>query len=223
VESTLVEAVNTSAFLGTHPLELGVGKFISFAQGVIGMATTCEDKCEAVPRSHSEWKVLMEQVSPGYDVRDVSIAELQIPQLKYTDAQAIDFYTRLLERLRHTQGSESSVGITNFLLGRLPDSATFNIAGRDDRITLPVTTDTVDPEFFSANEDSVASRAFLQCERPGRTRRQSFSSTAPLAQSASCAMEILIRGTGAHCALQVAVRALAPNHPILHFATHDAT
>jgi hypothetical protein len=35
------------------------GEFISIPKGVIGMATTCEDKSRAVPRSHSEWSVVI--------------------------------------------------------------------------------------------------------------------------------------------------------------------
>src|ERR1700677_2545130 len=34
-------------------------EFISIANGVIGMARTCEDKSGAVPRSHSEWSVVI--------------------------------------------------------------------------------------------------------------------------------------------------------------------
>jgi len=35
------------------------GEFISIPKGVIGMDTTCEDKSRAVPRSHSEWSVVI--------------------------------------------------------------------------------------------------------------------------------------------------------------------
>jgi len=35
------------------------GEFISIPRGVIGMAVTCEDKSRAVPRSHSEWSVVI--------------------------------------------------------------------------------------------------------------------------------------------------------------------
>ncbi len=91
----------------------------------------------------------MEQVAPGYDAHNVSIAAVQLPRPKYPDAQAIDFYTRLMDRLREAPGIESAAGITNFFLGRLPDSATFSIEGRSDKITLPLTTDTITTEFFS--------------------------------------------------------------------------
>jgi len=91
----------------------------------------------------------MEQVAPGYDSRDVSIATMQLPGTKYPDPQAINFYTQLIDRVRQTQGIESAAGITNFFLGRLPDSATFSIEGRPERITVPLTTDSVTPGFFS--------------------------------------------------------------------------
>jgi hypothetical protein len=42
-----------------HPLESDWDEFISIPEGVIGMATTCEDKSRAVPRNHSEWSVVI--------------------------------------------------------------------------------------------------------------------------------------------------------------------
>lgn len=91
----------------------------------------------------------MQQVPPGYDSRDISIADLLLPRAKYGDPQAIEFYTRLIERLNHTPGIQSAAGITNFFLGRLPDSGGFSIEGRADNITRPLTIDVVTPEFFS--------------------------------------------------------------------------
>jgi putative ABC transport system permease protein len=91
----------------------------------------------------------MQQIPPGYDSQDVSIAELQLPQAKYSGPQAIEFYSRLIERLDHIPGIQSAAGISNFFLGRLPDSATFSVAGRADKITRPLTIDVVTPEFFS--------------------------------------------------------------------------
>jgi len=62
----------------------------------------------------------------------------------------VEFYDRMLERLRHTPGITSAAGITSFFLDRLPNSATFSIEGRLDRIMMPLTTDAVTPDFFSA-------------------------------------------------------------------------
>ena len=91
----------------------------------------------------------MQQVPPGYDSRDISMADLQLPRAKYGDSQGIEFYTRLIERLNHTPGIQSAAGITNFFLGRLPDSGAFGIEGRSDIITRPLTIDVVTPGFFS--------------------------------------------------------------------------
>jgi putative ABC transport system permease protein len=92
----------------------------------------------------------VQHVAPGFDSRRVAIAQLQLPRSQYnTGRQTIDFYDRLLDRLRHTPGVESASAITSFFLGRLPNSAGFNIEGRPDRITVPLTTDVVTPEFFS--------------------------------------------------------------------------
>jgi len=97
----------------------------------------------------------IQHVSPGYDPRNVAIAQLQLPRSRYgTDRQTIDFYERLLDRLGHTPGVTSASAITNFFLGRLPDSSTFSIEGRLDRdkVTIPLTIDVVAPGFFSTME-----------------------------------------------------------------------
>jgi putative ABC transport system permease protein len=61
-----------------------------------------------------------------------------------------EFYDGVLERLRHTSGIKSAGSITNFFLGRLPNSGSFSIEGRPERIDMPLTTDAISPEFFSA-------------------------------------------------------------------------
>ena len=42
-----------------HLTETPGCEFISIPNEVIGMATTCEDKSRAVPKSHSEWSVVI--------------------------------------------------------------------------------------------------------------------------------------------------------------------
>jgi putative ABC transport system permease protein len=92
----------------------------------------------------------IQHVSPGYDPRQVSIAQVQLPRSRYgTSPQTIDFYERLIDRVRYTPGVDSAAAITDFFLGRLPGSSTFSIEGRTERITIPITTDTVTREFFS--------------------------------------------------------------------------
>jgi putative ABC transport system permease protein len=91
----------------------------------------------------------IQHVSPGFDSRNVAIAQMQLPRSRYaTGRQTVDFYERLFDRLRRTPGVDSAAAITNFFLGRLPDSSTFSIEGRPDRLTTPLTTDAVTPEFF---------------------------------------------------------------------------
>jgi len=106
----------------------------------------------------------MEQVTPGYDARDVSIATMQLPRPKYPDAQAIGFYTKLIDRLQHAPGIEDAAEISNFFLGRLPDSATFSIEGRTEKITVPLTIDTVTPEFFSMMKIPLLRGRFFNAE-----------------------------------------------------------
>lgn len=92
----------------------------------------------------------VQQVSLGYDPGNVALAQLQLPFVRYgSDAKVKEFYDRVLERLVHTPGIQSAAGITTFFLGRLPNSGSFNIEGRPDRIDMPLTYDAVTPEFFS--------------------------------------------------------------------------
>jgi predicted permease len=93
----------------------------------------------------------VQQVSLGYDPRNVSIAQVQLPRAGYgSDAKIQEFYNRMFERLVHTPGIQSAAGITDFFLDRLPNSAAFSIEGRPNRINMPLTTDSVTLDFFSA-------------------------------------------------------------------------
>jgi hypothetical protein len=57
--STIRELVAINAFLGTHPLEPGVGRIHQHPEGVTEIATTCEGKSRAVLRSYSEWSIVI--------------------------------------------------------------------------------------------------------------------------------------------------------------------
>jgi predicted permease len=93
----------------------------------------------------------VQQVSLGYDPRNAALAQVQLPSIRYSNnAKTVEFYDRMLERLRHAPGIASAAGITSFFLDRLPDSATFSIEGRPDRIMMPLTIDGVTSDFFSA-------------------------------------------------------------------------
>jgi putative ABC transport system permease protein len=92
----------------------------------------------------------MEGVSLGFNTRSVAIAELQLPRTRYADGKlTVDFYERLMDRLRSKQDVDGAAGITTFFLSRLPDSGTFYIEGRKDQVTTPLTIDSVTPDFFS--------------------------------------------------------------------------
>ena len=91
----------------------------------------------------------MQAVDLGFDPRGVVAARISLPRAKYDDpAKAAAFYEALTERLGAAPGVESADGITSFLLGRLPNSAGFQIEGRTADISTPLTYDTVTPGFF---------------------------------------------------------------------------
>jgi len=93
----------------------------------------------------------VQQVSLGYDPRSVALAQVQLPATRYSsNPKTLEFYDRMLEQLRRAPGIRSAAGITSFFLDQLPNSASFYIEGRPDRIMMPLTTDAVTPDFFSA-------------------------------------------------------------------------
>ncbi len=93
----------------------------------------------------------VQHVSLGYDPHDVSIARVQLPSSRYdNDKKVGEFYNAVIERLQHTPGIKAAGGITSFFLGRLPNSGTFSIEGRPDRISMPLTADTLTSGFFEA-------------------------------------------------------------------------
>ncbi len=55
----LLHLMDTSAFLGTHPLEPGAERIHQHPERGHWDATTCEDKSRTAPRSHSEWSVVI--------------------------------------------------------------------------------------------------------------------------------------------------------------------
>src|SRR5207248_9450603 len=59
----------------------------------------------------------VQQVSVGFDPRDVALAEVQLPFARYaSDAKMRELYDGVLERLRHTSGIKSAAAISNFFL-----------------------------------------------------------------------------------------------------------
>jgi predicted permease len=93
--------------------------------------------------------VQMQAVDLGFDPQHVVAAPISLPPAKYdNDAKTMAFHDALAERLRATPGIESVAAITSLLLDRLPNSAGFQIEGRAQDITMPLTYDAVTPGFF---------------------------------------------------------------------------
>jgi putative ABC transport system permease protein len=91
----------------------------------------------------------MQAVDLGFDPHNVVAARISLPPAGYdNDAKTIAFHDALAERLRSTPGIDSVAGITTLLLDRLPNSAGFQIEGRAQDITMPLTYDSVTPGLF---------------------------------------------------------------------------
>lgn len=91
----------------------------------------------------------MQAVDLGFNPQDVVAARVVLPRARYDNAaKRVAFHEALCERLGAAPGIESVAGITNLLLDRLPDSAGFQIEGRAEDITMPLTYDAVTPDFF---------------------------------------------------------------------------
>ena len=91
----------------------------------------------------------MQDVDLGFDPRNVVAARISLPGAKYdSPAKIAAFYEALSERLSAAPDVESAGGITSVLLGRLPNSDSFQIEGRAQDIGTPLTYDAVTPAFF---------------------------------------------------------------------------
>ena len=93
--------------------------------------------------------VQMQAVDLSFDPQYLVAAPISLPLAKDdNDAKTTAFHDALAERLRATPGIESVAAITSLLLDRLPNSAGFQIEGRAQDITMPLTYDAVTPGFF---------------------------------------------------------------------------
>jgi putative ABC transport system permease protein len=91
----------------------------------------------------------MQAVDLGFDPQHTVAVPIRLPPAKYdNDAKTMAFHEALAERLRAAPGIESVAAITSLLLDRLPNSAGFQIEGRAQDITMPLTYDAVTPDFF---------------------------------------------------------------------------
>ena len=114
----------------------------------------------------------MQDVDPGFDAAHVALVELNLPTRRYeTPAQISAFYDELLTALRATPGVESADGISRFVLGRLPNSASIVIDGIElppalERVPVPF--DAVTPGFVRTSRMRLVSgRGLLPSDRQG--------------------------------------------------------
>jgi putative ABC transport system permease protein len=124
----------------------------------------------------------MQDVDPGFDATHVALVELAVPARKYETPEQINaFYEELLSSLRATPGVESADAISNFVLGRLPNSASIVIEGVElppalER--LPVAFDGVTPGFVRTSRMRLLSgRGLLPTDRQGAPRVALVSET----------------------------------------------
>ena len=90
-----------------------------------------------------------QRVDLGFDPSGVLTAGVRLPGSRYAERDARQqFFDRLLDRVRALPGVKDAAAGSSVLLGRLPNSSSFNIEGRPETIQQPLTFDIVSPEFF---------------------------------------------------------------------------
>lgn len=124
----------------------------------------------------------MQDVDPGFDASHVALVRLNLPASKYeTPEQVNAFYDELLTSLRATPGVESADAISDFVLGRLPNSASIVVEGIElpqalER--LPVAYDAVTPGFVRTSRMRMLSgRGLLPTDKQGSPRVALVSET----------------------------------------------
>lgn len=124
----------------------------------------------------------MQDVDPGFDASHVALVRLNLPASKYeTPEQVNAFYDELLTSLRATPGVESADAISDFVLGRLPNSASIVVEGIElpqalER--LPVAYDAVTPGFVRTSRMRMLSgRGLLPTDKQGSSRVALVSET----------------------------------------------
>jgi predicted permease len=90
----------------------------------------------------------LQSVNLGFDPNNVLLAGMSLPRSRYPQGQqAISLYEALLNNLSSRSGVDAAVS-TSILLSRLPNSGSFSIEGKSERISMPMTMDSVSPSFF---------------------------------------------------------------------------
>jgi putative ABC transport system permease protein len=124
----------------------------------------------------------MQDVDPGFDATRVALVELNLPARKYETSEQISaFYEELLTSLRATPGVEAADAISEFVLGRLPNSASIVIEGVEPRPALerlPVAYDAVTPGLVRTSRMRLLrGRELLPTDRQGSPRVALVSET----------------------------------------------
>jgi predicted permease len=124
----------------------------------------------------------MQDVDPGFDAARVAVVELNVPARRYETPERIGaFYDELLTSLRATPGVEAADAISEFVLGRLPNSASIVIEGVEPRPALerlPVAYDAVTPGLVRTSRMRLLrGRELLPTDRQGSPRVALVSET----------------------------------------------
>jgi putative ABC transport system permease protein len=124
----------------------------------------------------------MQDVDPGFDAARVAVVQMNVSARRYeTPEQISAFYDALLTSLRATPGVESADGISTFVLGRLPGSASVVIQGADLPAALqrlPVAYDAVTPGLVgTSGMRLLRGRGLLPTDRRGSPRVALVSET----------------------------------------------
>lgn len=107
----------------------------------------------------------MQGVELGFEPRGVVAVRLHLPKIRYLGAAArIQFFDRLLERVRAVPGVTTAAAGSSILLGRLPISAGFTAEGRPEMIQEPLTDDAVTPDFFRLLQVPLLRGRFFSAE-----------------------------------------------------------
>jgi putative ABC transport system permease protein len=93
--------------------------------------------------------VRAQQVDLGFRTSGVLTARVQLPRSRYPEAQTrLQFFDRLLDRVRALPGVTAAAAGSSVLLSRTPDSGAFTPEGRTEVIEQPLTLDVVTPDYF---------------------------------------------------------------------------
>jgi putative ABC transport system permease protein len=113
----------------------------------------------------------LQRVDPGFEPEGVLIAQLRLPLARYPDGNSVrGFNGELLARLETLPGVERAGTISTFLSGRLPNSSSVALEGRqlpDAERRIPVTYDAVSDGLLDAvGMELLAGRGFTRADGP---------------------------------------------------------